>query len=414
MLFFCRGDIPLSVLFVGPRFSPPYNLLFLISRLSLSYVDSSLHFFPPPSSHTQCVRHRLPTTATNSHTSPLSAMSTPTPLSSTHVGALLHVLRTANRRYTELAAAVRSAQRPTHHARKRAAALKLSVSIAAARGLDPRQISAVPLPVLERERAASPAPAHMHTRSRGPAIPPPRVTVVAPMPRRALRGAAHLATPPPRVARPGLRSAVPQVLVVAPKTGDDEDVPPRSHWSSSSSSGGEDDGEDTDADAPRLDVPIDASRLSWNSAASFSAGSRASSAESPDTAGPETPVRRPFSALCSRLMSHLFCRRTGRRSRSASSASHPRRSSTWTTTTSPSRSARRCVALCDWSLYTSNTHPTTPIVRTQALDAAGPTPLCEADGCCRRLPASSLRSRTLSMHPLNCYCTVYTVSSLFA
>ncbi|KJA29476.1 hypothetical protein HYPSUDRAFT_522266 [Hypholoma sublateritium FD-334 SS-4] len=207
------------------------------------------------------------------------------------VGTLLHVLRTANRRYAELAAAVRSAQRPTHHARKRAAALKLRVSIAAARALDPRQISTLPLPVLERERTASPAPA-VHTRSRGPAIPPPRVTVVAPeavvapVPRRALRAAAQLATPPPRVARPGLRSAVPpQVVVLNAADNNDDDAPPRSHWSSSSSSGGEDeDGEETDADAPRLDVPIDASRLSWNSAASFSAGSRASSA------GPATPA----------------------------------------------------------------------------------------------------------------------------
>ncbi|KAF8961011.1 hypothetical protein BDZ97DRAFT_1267434 [Flammula alnicola] len=89
-------------------------------------------------------------------------------MSRPHVNNLLYVLRRANQRYSQLAAAVRMSLRPTHHARKRAAALHLRVSIKAARNLDQKQISVLPLPVLEREERVS--------------TPPQPAAVAAPLP----------------------------------------------------------------------------------------------------------------------------------------------------------------------------------------------------------------------------------------
>ncbi|KAF9526420.1 hypothetical protein CPB83DRAFT_857780 [Crepidotus variabilis] len=67
------------------------------------------------------------------------------------------VLRRANLHCSALAKAVRAALRPTHHAKKHALALQLSVSTQAAAKLDQRQISVLPLPILDL--APSPLPA---------------------------------------------------------------------------------------------------------------------------------------------------------------------------------------------------------------------------------------------------------------
>ena len=64
-------------------------------------------------------------------------------------GNLLHILRRANTHYSHIASIFRMSIHPTHHARKRAAALKLTVSIQKALKLDPKQISTIPLPVLD-------------------------------------------------------------------------------------------------------------------------------------------------------------------------------------------------------------------------------------------------------------------------
>jgi len=62
---------------------------------------------------------------------------------------LLYILRRANTHYSQIAATIRNSLRPTHHAKKRARSLRLSVSIDAALQLDPKQISTIPLPILE-------------------------------------------------------------------------------------------------------------------------------------------------------------------------------------------------------------------------------------------------------------------------
>ncbi|KAF8809381.1 hypothetical protein BYT27DRAFT_7254521 [Phlegmacium glaucopus] len=71
-------------------------------------------------------------------------------LSPSHSANLLQILRRANAHYSFIASVVRVSIHPTYHARKRAAALRLTVSIQKALNLDPKQISTIPLPVLER------------------------------------------------------------------------------------------------------------------------------------------------------------------------------------------------------------------------------------------------------------------------
>ena len=71
-------------------------------------------------------------------------------LSSSYSSNLLEILRRANARYSRIAATLRLSIHPTHHARKRATALKLTVSIQKALKLDPKQISTIPLPVIDR------------------------------------------------------------------------------------------------------------------------------------------------------------------------------------------------------------------------------------------------------------------------
>ena len=64
-------------------------------------------------------------------------------------GNIRDIIRRANRHYAELAASLRTTIRPTHHARKHARALQLTVCIQAAAKLDQKQISTIPLPVLD-------------------------------------------------------------------------------------------------------------------------------------------------------------------------------------------------------------------------------------------------------------------------
>lgn len=70
-------------------------------------------------------------------------------LSSSHSSNLLQILRRANAHYSRIALIIRASIHPTHHARKRAAALRLTISIQMALKLDPKQISTIPLPVID-------------------------------------------------------------------------------------------------------------------------------------------------------------------------------------------------------------------------------------------------------------------------
>lgn len=62
---------------------------------------------------------------------------------------IIDILRRANSRYTDIASRIRASLRPTFHARKRAAELRLGVDIGKAVRCEQRQVSIVPLPVLD-------------------------------------------------------------------------------------------------------------------------------------------------------------------------------------------------------------------------------------------------------------------------
>lgn len=62
---------------------------------------------------------------------------------------IIIILRRANSRYTDVASRIRASLRPTFHARKRAAELRLGVDIGKAIRCEQRQVSIVPLPVLD-------------------------------------------------------------------------------------------------------------------------------------------------------------------------------------------------------------------------------------------------------------------------
>lgn len=106
--------------------------------------------------------------------------STSASLAPNHLANLLLILRRANMHYERVADEIRSSSRPTHHARKCAQRLQLSVDIEKAVNCPQRQISNIPPPVIDaspsptalsvplafqaRSREPSPAPARVHVR----------------------------------------------------------------------------------------------------------------------------------------------------------------------------------------------------------------------------------------------------------
>jgi len=118
---------------------------------------------------------------------------------------LIHILRRANSHYSQLAASIRASLRPTHHARKRAQALRLTISIQAAANLDQKQISTIPLPILERVATPTPEPAPSPTRH-----------IVAPVPRYASQAELNKrGNEVKRVGRPLITCTVPKKPVIA-------------------------------------------------------------------------------------------------------------------------------------------------------------------------------------------------------
>ncbi|RDB24640.1 hypothetical protein Hypma_008184 [Hypsizygus marmoreus] len=80
----------------------------------------------------------------------MSSQSTPSaPLQAYHVRNLILILQRANAHYTHVAARIRASFQPTHHARKRAARIGLTVDIRKAVACEQRQVSVVPLPILD-------------------------------------------------------------------------------------------------------------------------------------------------------------------------------------------------------------------------------------------------------------------------
>ncbi|CAA7267754.1 unnamed protein product [Cyclocybe aegerita] len=134
-----------------------------------------------------------------------------------HVKNLLHVLRRANAHYSQLAASIRASLTPTHHARKRARALRLQVSTQAARKLEYTQVSVLPLPVLELGEEGVEEVAMREVRAK-------ESRIVAPIPRRATEMALKQLEEERairRAQRPVLRCAIPSVQVQPAAHGQD-------------------------------------------------------------------------------------------------------------------------------------------------------------------------------------------------
>ena len=249
---------------------------------------------------------------------PLSSMSFQTSTYQT----LVAILRHANARYAQLAAIMRASRRSTGHARKRAADLRLTVDIENARNLDHRQVSVIPLPVLDiapSPVARSQVVGREREAKRNTTRPALRCSIPQDVVNReessALSSVSVYSTDTPEVI---VRS---QEVVAAPVVLRGQNVPWRpvtSRWSMSTSDEEEmdvgvvyssdyDEGMDlpnsaVDDDlfeekpvvgatglAPRLDVPVDVSRFSWGSALTSDYAS-SSSSSSP---GPATPVSYP-------------------------------------------------------------------------------------------------------------------------
>ncbi|KAJ7596265.1 hypothetical protein C8J56DRAFT_916968 [Mycena floridula] len=73
----------------------------------------------------------------------------PVALEPQYLARLIQILHTANRRYQDVADVVRGSLKPTHHAKKRAEKLGLSVNVQRAVDCPQRQVSNIPLPVLD-------------------------------------------------------------------------------------------------------------------------------------------------------------------------------------------------------------------------------------------------------------------------
>lgn len=79
----------------------------------------------------------------------MSSPSSSSPLQPYHVRNLILILRRANDHYSHVASRIRASLVPTHHARKRAHRMGLAVDVAKAVACDQRQVSIIPLPVID-------------------------------------------------------------------------------------------------------------------------------------------------------------------------------------------------------------------------------------------------------------------------
>jgi hypothetical protein len=248
---------------------------------------------------------------------------------------LIYTLRCANARYAHLAAIMRPSRRSTGHARKRAAALGLTIDIENARNLDHKQVSVIPLPVLD----IVPSPIFSQQRSHALANKEKELKC------NTTRPVLHCSIPQDVVNKEessalssvSVYSTVslsePEVIVrslevVAAPVGHRGWRPVTSRWSMSTAdeeevdveleegiiyssdyeegmdlpnSAAEEDDDFLEVEkpvvgaradtrlAPRLDVPVDVSRFSWGSALTSDYASSSSSSSS----GPATPVSYP-------------------------------------------------------------------------------------------------------------------------
>jgi len=158
----------------------------------------------------------------------------------------MQTLRRANARYSQVAAEFRALSRPAKKARRHAEKLQLEISVEAASKLDQKQISTIPLPVLDL--APSPPPEIKVTAA-------PKI--IAPVARYPAQVATDkLASKVTRPSRPILRCVIPQIIVQEDVVSSIPDVGFfASKWSASTTGTGETDEREGDDEDFELDVP---------------------------------------------------------------------------------------------------------------------------------------------------------------
>lgn len=252
---------------------------------------------------------------------PSQFVSIPSVPSQISIQTLVAILRRANVHYSQLAAIMRASRRSTGHARKQAAALQLTIDIENARNLDHRQVSVIPLPVLDI--ATSPI-APQAGRERELKRNTTRLALRCSIPQDVVNkeessalssvsdySTVSLSTPEVIAAPVVLRGWRPVTSRWSTSTADEEEIDVEEEeledgvvYSSDyeegmdlSNSAAEEEynglfEETPMADtslAPRLDIPVDVSRFSWGSA--LTSDYYASSSSS--SLGPVTPVSHP-------------------------------------------------------------------------------------------------------------------------
>ncbi|KAF8060876.1 hypothetical protein FPV67DRAFT_311326 [Lyophyllum atratum] len=106
----------------------------------------------------------------------MSSPSTPapaSPLQPYHIRNLILILRRANAHYTYVASRIRATLQPTRHARRRAQRLGLTIDVGAAVKCPQKQVSNIPLPVLE----VSPGHALSYPYATASPLSPPIVSI---------------------------------------------------------------------------------------------------------------------------------------------------------------------------------------------------------------------------------------------
>jgi len=231
---------------------------------------------------------------------------------------LTYTLRRANAYYAHLAAIMRASRRPTGHARKRAAALGLTIDIENARNLDHKQVSDIPLPILDIVSSSISPQQRSHALANE--VKKLKCNTARPVPHCSI---------PQDVVNKEESSALSSVSVYSTVSLSEPEVIVRSRWSMStadeeevdieleeniiyssdyeegmdlSNSAAEEEEDDlfeekpvvgARADtrlAPRLDLPVDVTRFSWGSALT---SDYASSSSASSSSGPATPVSYP-------------------------------------------------------------------------------------------------------------------------
>ncbi|GLB36690.1 hypothetical protein LshimejAT787_0309770 [Lyophyllum shimeji] len=229
----------------------------------------------------------------------MSSPSTPaalSPLQTYQIRNLILILRRANAYYSYVAARIRASLQPTRHARRRAQLLGLTINVAAAVKCPQKQVSHIPLPVIELSPAVALAPPPIAAKTR------PALRCVIPAPAVLLRtspnGTTSALSSSSVYSSVTLSSAAPAAVSHARATEDERNEAQWQHLDVPIDEDPIDWGLELqypdpypcspDADVDACDMEMDVSPASTASSDASAAGSNADS--SAESTGPVTPA----------------------------------------------------------------------------------------------------------------------------